>query len=189
MLNITLDTAGIMDLARALEAAGKRLPAAQALVLNRVGTRTRQVVVPTLVRQTGLSKRIITKAVRMYRASPQNPVVSLYTRGGDISLKYFNAREESGGVTATVKGDRIAIRGAFRRSGPRGNRFAVARLNGHVYVNEDGGRWRGHIRKVKSGVLIPAEMIRGATKDAFLEVVNRELPAEIARELAKTLPR
>lgn len=189
MLTITVDTAGIMDLAKALEATGRKLPSAQALVLNRVGTRVRRVVVPTLSKQTGLSKRIITKAVRMGRASPQNPRVSLFTRGGEISLRYFGAREEGGGVVATVKGDRMVYAGAFRRSGGPGNRRLVPKLNGQVYENVDGKRWRGHIRKIKSGVLIPAEMIRGETRKAFEHIVATELPREVEKELAKLLPK
>lgn len=188
MLKIDINTAGILDLARALEATGKKLPSATALVLNRVGTRTRAVVVPTLTQQTGLSKRIIVKAVKMNRASPQRLRVELYTRGGDISLKYFNPREVPGGVEAVVKGDRVRIAGGFRRSGRGEGRRLATKLNGHVFVNESGGRWRGHIRKVRSGVLIPAELIRGETRKAFDRVVAEELPREVAKELAKIMP-
>ncbi|ACL57420.1 hypothetical protein [Methylobacterium nodulans] len=188
MLSIHLSTTGVMDMARALEVMGKRLPSAQALVLNRVGTRTKAVVVATLPEQTGLPRRIIVKAVKMNRASPNKLRVDIWTRGGDISLKYFHPREEGGSVVARVYGDKVVIAGGFRRSGRDPNRRMVKKLNGHVYVNTDGGRWRGHIRKVKSGVLIPAEMIRGKTRAAFDEVVHRELPAEIAKELAKILP-
>lgn len=188
MLTITCETRALLDLARALEAAGRKLPSAQALVINRVATRTRRVVIPTLTRQTGLNRRIITKAVRLFRASPGNPLAVLYTRGGDISLKYFGAREVPGGVEANLKGDRISVAGGFRRSGPRGRRQLSPKLNGHVYVNEAGGRWRGAIRKERSGVLIPAELIRGETAAAFHRIVETELPAEIARELAKIMP-
>ena len=188
MLNITAQTAAVLDIIRALEPFGVRLPNAQANVLNRVGTKTRNAVIPALTKQTGLSKRIITKAVKMARASPQNPRVMLITRGGEISLRYFGAHEEGSGVVATVKGDRMFYAGAFRRSGPRGRRQMVPKLNGQVYVNEDGGRWRGHIRKIKSGVLIPAEMIRGETAKAFDRIVETDLLVEVERELVKLLP-
>ena len=188
MLNITAQTAAVLDLMKALEPFGARLPNAQANVLNRVGTKTRNAVIPALTKQTGLSKRIITKAVKMARASPQNPRVMLITRGGEISLRYFGAHEEGGGVAATVKGDRMFYAGAFRRSGPKGRRQMVPKLNGQVYVNEDGRRWRGHIRKIKSGVLIPAEMIRGETAKAFDRIVETDLLVEVERELVKLLP-
>ena len=188
MLNITAQTAAVLDLMKALEPFGARLPNAQANVLNRVGTKTRNAVIPALTKQTGLSKRIITKAVKMARASPQNPRVMLITRGGEISLRYFGAHEEGSGVVATVKGDRMFYAGAFRRSGPKGRRQMVPKLNAQVYVNEDGGRWRGHIRKIKSGVLIPAEMIRGETAKAFDCIVETDLLVEVERELVKLLP-
>ena len=188
MLNITAQTAAVLDLMKALEPFGARLPNAQANVLNRVGTKTRSEVIPALTKQTGLSKRIITKAVKMYRASPQNPRVMLVTRGGEISLRYFGAHEEGSGVVATVKGDRMFYAGAFRRSGPKGRRQMVPKLNSQVYVNEDGKRWRGHIRKIKSGVLIPAEMIRGETAKAFSQIVDTDLFVEVERELMAMLP-
>jgi hypothetical protein len=188
MLTIKADTGVLRDLAKRLEAFGKKLPNAQALVLNRVGTRVRQKVVPTLTAQTGLNRRVITKAVKMHRASPANPRVAIWTRGGDISLKYFGAREVPGGVVANVKGDREFIRGGFRRSGPPGRRVLSAKLNGHVFENTSGGKWRGHIRKVKSGVFIPAEMVRGETAKAFHDIVANELPAQVEKELAKLLP-
>ena len=188
MLNITAQTAAVLDLMRALEPFGVRLPNAQANVLNRVATKARNAVIPALTKQTGLSKRIITKAVKMHRASSQNPRVMLVTRGGEISLRYFGAHEEGSGVVATVKGDRTFYPGAFRRSGPKARRRMVQKLNSQVYENEDGGRWRGHIRKIKSGVLIPAEMIRGETAKAFDRIVNTDLLVEVERELTKLLP-
>ena len=188
MLNITAQTAAILDLMKALEPFGARLPNAQANVLNRVATKARNAVIPALTKQTGLSKRIITKAVKMSRASPQNPRVMLITRGGEISLRYFGAHEEGSGVVATVKGDRMFYAGAFRRSGRGGNRRMVPKLNQQVYENADGGTWRGHIRKIKSGVLIPVEMIRGETAKAFDRVVETDLLIEVERELMKLLP-
>ena len=197
MLNITAQTAAVLDLMKALEPFGARLPNAQANVLNRVGTKTRNAVIPALTKQTGLSKRIITKAVKMARASPQNPRVMLITRGGEISLRYFGAHEEGGGVAATVKGDRMFYAGAFRRSGPKGRRQMVPKLNGQVYVNEAGGRWgslvkketgKSLIRVKKSGVYIPVATVTGETAKAFWRVVETDMLVEVERELAKLLP-
>lgn len=186
-LNITAQTTG-MEGMKALEVFGKRLPNAQANVLNRMLTKTRSALVPVLTRQTGLSRRIIDKAVRPYRASPQNPHVMLITRGGEISYRYFGAHEVAGGVEATVKGDRVFVPGGFRRSGPRGRRQMVAKLNGQVYVNIDGKRWRGQIMKEKSGVFIPYEMVSGQTAATFNRMVETDLIVEVERELAKLLP-
>ena len=88
-------------------------------MLNRVGTMTRNAVIPALTMQTGPSKRIITKAVKMARASPQNPRVMLLSRGGEISVRYIGTHEEGSGVVATVKVDRVFYADAFLRSGPQ----------------------------------------------------------------------
>ncbi|WP_375455657.1 hypothetical protein [uncultured Methylobacterium sp.] len=189
MLEITLDTAaGAAGLAKALEGFGHRLPNAQALVLNRVLTRTKARVIPALTAQTGLNRLVIVKAVRMLRASPGNPRAALYTRGGNISYRYFHAREVPGGVEAQVAGHTERLSGHyFRRSGKSPNRHVVKKLNGQVYYNAS-GKWKGEITVEKSGVFIPYEMVEGATRDAFLDVVAQELPNEIARELTKILP-
>ncbi len=187
-LNITAQTPGLKEGMQPLTAFGKRLPNAQANVLNRMLTKTRSAVVPALTRQTGLSRKIIDKAVRPYRASPQNPRVMLITRGGEISLRYFGAHEVPGGVAATVRGKADFVEGGFRRSGPRGRRVMVAKLNRQVYVNTDGKRWRGHIRVEKSGVFIPYDMVSGQTAATFNRLVVTDLPTEVERELAKLLP-
>jgi hypothetical protein len=186
VLNITAQTAGLGAM-KPLEAFGARLPNAQANVLNRVLTRTKSALVPALTRQTGLSKRIITKAIRTARASPQNPRVMLITRGGEVSFRYFGAHEVAGGVEATVKGKKDFVSGGFRRSGRKGGRRMVAKLNGQVYVNIDGKRWRGHIRKEKSGVFIPHEFVSGETARTFWGIVDSDLVVEVERELVKLL--
>ena len=186
-LNITAQTSGL-EVMRGLDAFGKRLPNAQANVLNRMLTKTRSAVVPVLVKQTGLSRRIIDKAVRPVRASPQNPRVMLITRGGEISFRYFGAHEVAGGVAATVRGKADFVPGGFRRSGPRGRRQMVSKLNGQVFVNVDGKRWRGKIMKEKSGVFIPYEMVSGQTAATFNRMVETDLLVEVERELAKLLP-
>ncbi|WP_345819933.1 hypothetical protein ABC766_27265 [Methylobacterium fujisawaense] len=188
MLDITAHTPGLKEGMQPLVAFGARLPNAQANVLNRMLTRTRSAVVPALTRQTGLSRRIIDKAVRTFRASPQNPRVMLLTRGGEISFRYFGAHEVPGGVAATVRGKADFVEGGFRRSGPRGRRVMVAKLNRQVYVNTDGKRWRGHIRVEKTGVFIPYDMVSGQTAATFNRLVVTDLPAEVERELAKLLP-
>lgn len=187
-LNITAQTPGLKEGMQPLTAFGKRLPNAQANVLNRMLTKTRSAVVPALVKQTGLTRRIIDKAVRPYRASPQNLHAMIVTRGGQISFRFFGAHEVPGGVAATIRGKADFVEGGFRRSGPRGRRVMVAKLNRQVYVNTDGKRWRGHIRVEKTGMFIPYELVSGQTAATFNRLVVTDLPAEVERELAKLLP-
>lgn len=187
MLNITAQTAGLASAMKPLEAFGARLPNAQANVLNRMLTKTRSALLSVLVRQTGLTPRIINKAVKTFRASPQNPRIMLLTRGGEISYRYFGAHEVAGGVEATVKGDKVFVAGGFTRSGPRGRRTKVSKLNGQVYINTDGKRWHGAIRVEKSGEYIPYEFVSGQTAATFNRMVETDLLPEVDREMAKLL--
>jgi len=188
MLNITAQTAGLREMMQPLAAFGERLPNAQANALNRTLTKTRSAVLPVLVRQTGLAKRIIDKAMRTARASPQNPRVAIITRGGEVSLRYFGAHEVAGGVEATVRGKKDFIAGGFRRSGPRGRRTMVTKLNDQAFINVDGGRWRGKIMKEKSGVFIPYDLVSGQTAATFNRMVETDLLQEVEREMAWLLP-
>ncbi|SEG71983.1 hypothetical protein SAMN04488144_1557 [Methylobacterium sp. 190mf] len=86
-----------------------------------------------------------------------------------------------------MKGHRVAVAGGFTRSGAPGRRALSPKLGGHVFVNTEGRKWRGHLRKVKSGLYIPAEMTSGATLAAFHRVTERELPIEAAKVLAELL--
>lgn len=190
MLAVTVDTAAIAKLARDLSAFGPKLPNAQALVINRVLTRAKARVIPALVAQTGLNKRIIVKAVKMARASPQKPRGFLYTKGGEISLRYFGAHEVAGGVEYTERGHVEELHGHyFRRSGRSPNRYMVQRLNKQVYYSTS-GKWgvKEDLRVQKSGLWIPYETVEGATRRAFLDVVEQELPNQITAELMKLLP-
>lgn len=186
VLTIEVDAKPIADLAKDLSVFGAKLPNAQALVLNRVTTRARARVVPALTAQSGLNKRTIVRAVRTLRASPSNPRAGLLSRGGDVSYRYFEAREQGSGVIAKVGRERVFIRGGFRRSGVA-NRRVISKLNGQVFLNPS-RRWRGRIQKQRSDMNIAEQMIVDASQTAFDAVVAQELPTEIARELAKILP-
>ena len=191
MLEVNADQAAIAKLARDLAGFGPKLPNAQALVVNRVLTRTKARVIPALVQQTGLTKRIIVKAVKMARASPTNGARGyLWTKGGEVSLRYFGAHEVAGGVQYTERGHVETLAGHyFRRSGKSPNRFMVRRLNGQVFYSTS-GKWgvKEDLRVEKSGLWIPTEMVAGETRKAFLDTIEQDLPGEIAAELMKLLP-
>ena len=189
VFEIHAEDAPIRELAQSLAVAGKRLPNAAALVMNRVVTRARPKVVKAVAAETGIFPKILTKAVRPLRASPTNLRAGLASRGGEIGLRYFKAREANGGVAADVAGEREFFPGAFRRSGRAPNRYMVRRLNKQVYVRDtESRRWGAKpIVKQGSGVWIPLKMIEGESRKAFDEVAATELPVQIARELDKIL--
>lgn len=151
--------------------------------LNQVGTEVHAAVIEPLKIQTGLKGSTIPRAVHDMPAKDGDLAFTLVTRGGDISLKYFGAHEQGGGVAASPRGVRTYIAGAFIRSGRAPNRRPARKLNGHVYRNVAGGKWKGRIEKEKSGVFIPEEMVRGAARSAFERVVATDLPPAVGRVL------
>lgn len=189
------DVSGLVRLSNALGSLGdhkKHLVLQRAV--NHTGAKARTQVVRALAKQTGLPNKVIQRAVRVKRASGAS--VKFYpggsldyvmtTRGGDIALKYFKAREVRRGVTASPFGKRSLFEGAFMRGGRFPGRVHVPRFNGHVF--ERVGTDRHPYELKKSGVIIPDEMLTGATAAAFHKVVERDLPARVSHEIDRLCP-
>lgn len=101
--------------------------------------------------------------------------------GGDVALKYFGARETKVGVSAAPFGKRKVFASTFMRAGWWPNRVAKPNWNGQVFKRV--GAAKLPIEKQKSGVIIPNEMVQGATRDAFRSTVARVLPQRLAHEI------
>lgn len=170
--------------------------------LNHTGDKARTQVIRALAKQTGLNYGVIKRAVRTGSAwgagSDSSTFVEgrgslqyvLSTKGGEISLKYFGARETRKGVSAAPFGKRKIFGGAFIRSGHFPNRKAASGLNGHVYEPASPGKtgkstWRRRIKFIDSGVSIPAEMLKGESRDAFMQVVETELAKRVMHEMMR----
>lgn len=179
--------------------------------VNHTGDKARTQVIKALVKQTGLSYGTIKKAVRTgnawgaggdastFREGRGSLIYMLSSKGGDISLKYFKARETRAGVTAAPFGKRTLFPDTFMKGGRfPGSRVEAVGLNGHVYGREGAkvprsrGRYKGKMRQPltfqDSGVVIPAEMLRGATADAFTSTVESELPKRVMHEISRLAP-
>jgi hypothetical protein len=183
-LLVTFDAAALPREIAGLEAAeAGRLRTRLAGALNEVGAEIHKALLPPLRAQTGLKGATVARAVHDLGAAGDRLAYSLTTRGGDISLKYFSPREAQGGVIARPRGVRTYVQGAFIKSGRSPNRAYAERLHGHVFRNVAGGTWRGRIRKVKSGVFIPRELVQGAARATFERMVARELPPAVGRVL------
>lgn len=169
--------------------------------LNHTGDKARTQVGRTLAKQTGLPYGVIRKALKTNKASGARqeffggPAVvsanaslsyAITSRGGDISLKYFKARETRAGVTAAPFGQRRLFARSFIKGGRFPNRVTAKGLNGHVYLRT--GQGRGPLELQDSGVIIPAEMVSGASAKAFVEVVDRDLPDRVMHEIAIIAP-
>lgn len=166
--------------------------------VNHTGEKARTKVIRALAEQTGLGYGVIKKAVRTGRAWGAGADASTFregrgsltyvlsSKGGFISLKYFKARETRAGVTAAPRGQRKLFARTFTKGGQFPNRVEASGLNGHVYLRTGAGR--APLEYQDSDVAIPAEMLQGASADAFTSTVNAELPKRVMHEINRLCP-
>jgi hypothetical protein len=100
-----IDVSGLKQFDNLLGSLGQDGPKVITRALNRTGDMAKTQVVRALAKQTGLPQKTIRKALRAKRASWQDLEYRLSASGGDVSLKYFKARETRRGVTALVRGE------------------------------------------------------------------------------------
>ena len=151
--------------------------------LNHTGRKARTQVRRALTKQTGLKRDVIVRAVKDTPSNPATLRFLLEATGGDIALKYFGARETRRGVSAAPFGKRQVFEGTFLKGGRFPDREVIRKYGGNVMKRVGGAR---HPVKVqKSGVTIPAEMVKGETASAFNSTVARELPPRIAHEIRR----
>jgi len=136
----------------------------------------------SLTAQTGLKRRVIVKAVRVTRSNSGTLTYTMTTKGGDIALKFFAARETRRGVSAAPFGQRRIFPSTFILGGRFPNRHGVV-FHGHVMRREGASRFP--IKVEQSGVIIPAEMVKGATAQAFRSTVARVLPQRVEHEIRR----
>ena len=184
MLTIDINTVDIARLANLIGAAGDKAPLAIRRALKHTGDRTTTAVKKALVPQTGLKPRVIHNAVKG-SMSGGALAYEIRSKGGDISLKYFSPKETRAGVKHTSKRQPSPLAGSFTRGGKFPRRVPLPALNGHVFKRAGAGRLP--IVKQKSGVIIPAEMVRDASRAAFFSTVQSRLPDRLAHELYRIL--
>ncbi|SEQ48995.1 hypothetical protein SAMN05216548_10527 [Faunimonas pinastri] len=191
LLEVKLDDAQLARMANLLGAAGKNAGKAIVRAVNHTGDKARTRMVRTLTAQTGLKRKVIVRALKVDRASTGGPkgngarsAYVIRSRGGDISLKFFGAKEGPGGVTAKVRGKSWHDDHAFMTGGRWPNRTRL-KLGGHVYKRL--GRKRIPIAEQRSGLFIPEEMITGESEAAFFEVVESDLTDRLVHEVGRLL--
>lgn len=168
----------------------KRMKQALQRGLAHTGNKARTQVVRALTRQTGLKRGVIVRAVRFRKPSHNDLSYVMETRGGDISLKYFSPRETARGVSAAPRGKRQVFPGTFMKAGWWPGRVVKPSWNGQVFRRTGGTTETGmdEFEKMKSGVFIPEEMVRGATLAAWRQVAERDLIDRIGHEIGRMLP-
>ena len=174
----------LVDLRRAMPKVAMR-------ALNRTGAKAVTQVVRALTAQTGLPRKTIKRAVKSYRASERNLTFALKTRGGNINLRFFKARETRAGVSAAPLGKRIVVPHTFMKAGRFPNRVRFDSrgkgkgMDGNVFVRR--GKGRLPIEGGRSGVYIPTEMLQGQTLASFDTLVATDLPLQVERAITDTL--
>jgi hypothetical protein len=184
-LQIRIDAVDVSRLANAIAAAGNKAPVAIARALNHTGAKARTAMIRSLTAQTGLKRKSIVKALKVRKAAQKGDLsYTIWSRGGDISLKYFDPKEVRKGVSAKPFGKRTYTPMAFLKGGRKPNRVPL-NMGGHVYRRTSAARTP--IEIVDSGVVIPEEMVSGATEAAFYEVAQRDLADRLSHELGELL--
>jgi hypothetical protein len=165
----TFSTEGLGAFRAGIGRLGVDGPAMMAEFLNVGGLALREKTIAAETKQTGLDyKDAVRRAQKVIPASLGNLSFSTRVEGGNIRLKFFGAKEGGGGVTANPWGHSKFYPGAWLTSGPQGNRRPVPRLNGQVF-NASGysSWWKPFTGPVRSGVLLPDELVKGETLEAF----------------------
>ncbi len=183
LLEVKVDPAQLNRIGNLLGQAGANAPAAIARAVNHTGDKAKTRMVRTLTVQTGLKRGVIVRALHVTKASGKGALTyTIRSAGGNVSLRYFGARETRAGVSAAPWGHRQVFAGTFMKGGRFPNRVAL-RMNGQVMQRN--GSSRMPIHSVKSGLYIPNEMVSGATAAAFREVAERDLPDRLVHELLR----
>ena len=195
-VKVTIRGDGLRKFADAIEKLGdKRANSGFARAINRTATVVSNEAGRALADQTGLPKTTGKRAYRrnVTRASPGSLTYTIRGSGGDVSLKYFKPRETEDGVSAAPHNSRGVYVGTFMRAGwwpkrvdkPGWNRQVFQRVGGSVsnYPSNQPIMKSG-FQKVKSGVFIPLEMVKGEAAKAFLKSGDR-LEKRIIHEITQ----
>ncbi len=179
------------------------------LALNRAGQQAKTGVTRALVPQTGLKGATIRKAVKRVsvNSSADDLSYTLMTKGGNIRLKYFKARETRRGVSAAPWNQRQVFASTFQRAGwwrsgrvdkPNWNRQVFERVGGTTKgfrrLRSAKETWKNsksrmdRFKVVRSDLYIPEEMIKGRSLAAWQSVMHAALTKRIAHELARSIP-
>ena len=191
------DISGMNRLGNAMgQLSGHQKHLALQRALNHTGDKGKTQVTRSLAAQTGLAYGVIKRAIKVRKAwgasgssyleGNGSLSYTMTTSGGDVSLKYFKARETTAGVTAAPFGTRKVFAGSFIKGGNFPERVQIRSLNGQVYKRA--GKTRKPLEKLKSGVVIPAEMLKGATREVFLKTVETDLPNRVMHEIDRLAP-
>jgi hypothetical protein len=185
-MEITVTMDGVADrYAAQLDRLGEgEAKVAMARALSHTGAKAKTQVIRALTEQTGLKRQVLVRAVKPSMRGQLTFV--LETKGGDIALKFFGARETKKGVSAAPWNARRVYASTFLKGGLFPNRVPLSKGGGNVFQRT--GKSRLPISKVKSGLYIPTEMLKGQTVAAWEQVIQSDLAPRVEHEVERMLP-
>lgn len=184
MIELKVDVSQIAHLGNMIAAAGKEAPHALRRAINHTGDKARTQMRKVLVNQTGLKRKTINKAVTSTRANYGGAAYVIKSKGGNIRLMFFRARETRKGVSAAPWNARRVYPGTFMKGGKFPKRVPI-NLGGAVVKRA--GKSRYPLKTTKSGLFIPIEMVTGQSQAAFYGTAQRELPPRLTHELLRII--
>jgi hypothetical protein len=182
-LSIKYDLSALSGLSNALHAAGKQMPLVLVRAINHTGDKALTQMRRVLVAQTGLKYATLKRAVKGTKAFGPG-AYTIRSKGGDVRLMFFKARETRAGVSAAPWNNRRIYAGTFMKGGLFPNRKPL-HMGGAVLRRV--GKARQPVAAVKSGLFIPEEMVKGQSEAAFFSTLDRDLSPRIAHELYRVL--
>lgn len=180
-----IDVKDLHQFENMLGALSSKAPVAVNRALNRTGDMARTQVVRTVAKETSLPQKMVRNIVRRDASNEADLTYTIWGAGGDISLKYFKPRETRKGVSAFVRGRRELYDSTFLRGGSFARGRVELNMGGHVFARL--GSSRTPIEKLPSGVVVPSEMVDGASVEAFERVVSTHLPRRLNHEISRLL--
>ncbi len=155
------------------------------MAINRRGGKAFTQVKHAVSKQAGLTQKHAIRYgnIKRHSASHINLEYRIVSRGGEVPLKAFKARESARGVKAAPFGKRQLFAHTFiegglwpRRTGPVGG--------GHVFTPSGGAHWGRPFTKAHSEVYIPVEIVKDESEEAFNEAA-KGLPRDIETIIGK----
>jgi hypothetical protein len=181
MLSMKVDVSNLAAFASRLQAAKKNIDPQLAKMVQEIGPEATGHMKRVLAPQTGLKLRTINAALK---GRARGQTYEIYSKGGDIRLKFFNARETARGVTAAPWSQRRLYPATFIRSGwwpKRGKPVSGGNVVRRV------GKAKFPIEQVRSGLFIPTEMVTGKSAVVFYGTVNARLGPAVEKILLGAL--
>lgn len=181
MIELNIDASKWIELEkRVARAGGKNSELALQRALNHTGRKAKTKMQRLLAQQTGLTIKTTRRALKTKNASSAAGGFEIYSRGGNVRLKFFKPRETRRGVKASPWNSPRVYAGTFMRGGQFPNRVALK--SGSTVLKRKGST-RLPLMQQRSGLFIPKEMVTGQTEQGFYRTAQEELAKRMIHEL------